>query len=135
VSEIKLNNKKIVIYLSILVVIGIAMILVLSARARPFDDVPANHVEELKQIPEVAAFYQKYGHYGVDVFPDGAFTYQVGFQAENEEKQQWVMLRINYLYGSPSSSAVFCTPDGTGSQYRITDNVLGYLKEQHCFET
>ncbi|MEO9363318.1 MAG: hypothetical protein ABI348_05395, partial [Nitrososphaera sp.] len=67
-----MKGKKIIVYFSILFVIGIAMILVLSARAKPFDDSPANHVEELKQIPEVAAFYQKYGHYDVDVFPDGA---------------------------------------------------------------
>jgi hypothetical protein len=109
------------------------VVLVLSAQAKPFDDHPANHVEDLKQIPEVAAFYEKYGHHGVDVFPDGAYVYQVGFQAENEE-EQWIMLRINYLYGSPSSSTIFCTPDGIESQYRVTDNVLGYLKEQHCFE-
>lgn len=127
-----MKGKKIIVYFSILFVIGIAMILVLSARAKPFDDSPANHVEELKQIPEVAAFYQKYGHYDVDVFPDGAFTHQVGFQAEKEQGK-WIMLRINYEFGIPSSSIVFCTPDGIESQYRITDNVLEYLKEQQCF--
>jgi hypothetical protein len=46
---------------------------VLSAQAKPFDDFPADHVEKLKQIPEVAAFYNKYGPLGVDVLPDGAF--------------------------------------------------------------
>lgn len=104
-----------------------------AAQRKPFDDSPANHLEELKQIP-VAAFYDKYGHYGVDVFPDGAFTYQVGFQARNED-EQGIQLRVNYRFGTPSSFTVFCTPDGIGSQYRITDNVLGYLKEQHCFES
>jgi hypothetical protein len=80
----------------------------------------------------VDVFYEKYGHQGVDVFPDGAFTYQVGFQAENEQGQ-WIMLKINYRFGIPSSSIVLCTPEGIESQYRITDNVLGYLKEQQCF--
>lgn len=128
--EIKITNKKIIVYFSVLSVVGAALLIVSSAGAKPFDDSPANH-EELKQIPEVAAFYQKYEQYGIDILSDGAFTYQVGFQAENEEK--WIMLRINYLYGSPFSSTVFCTPDGIESQYRITNNVLGYLKEQQCF--
>lgn len=109
------------------------MIIVLSAQRKPFDDSPANHIEELKQIPEVAAFYEKYGHHGVDVFPDGAFSYQVGFQAENEQ-EQWIQLRINYRFGIPSSSTFFCTPDEIESQYWIRDNVLGYLKDQNCFE-
>jgi hypothetical protein len=131
-AEIKMKNKKIVIYFSVIAVVGIATILILSARAKPFEDSPASHVEELKQIPEVAAFYQKYGHYGIDIFPDGAYNYQVGFQAQNDE-EQWIMLRIDYLYGNPSSSTVFCTPNGIESQYRVSDNVLQYLKEQHCF--
>lgn len=127
-----MKNKKIIIYLSVITVVGIALIISLSAGAKPFDDSPANHLEELKQIPEVDAFYQKYGHHGVEVFPDGAFIYQVGFQADNE-RGQWIMLRIDYMFGIPSSSTVFCTLDGIESQYRITDNVLEYLKEQQCF--
>jgi hypothetical protein len=131
-KEIEVKNKSIIIYFSVISVIGIALIIVLSAGAKPFDDSPAIHLEELKQIPEAAAFYQKYGHHGVDVFPDGAFTYQVGFQADNEQ-EQWIQLIISYRFGIPSSSTAFCTPDGIESQYWIKDNVLDYLKEQQCF--
>jgi len=110
------------------------MILVFTSQRKPFDDSPANHLEELKQIPEVAAFYERYGQHGVDVYPDGAFSPQVGFHASNEDEQS-IMLRIGYLYGSPSSFKVICTPNGIESQYRVTDNVLEYLKERNCFET
>lgn len=110
------------------------MILVFASRAKPFDDSPANHLEELKQIPEVAVFYEKYGDQDVKVFPDGAYVYQVGFEAKNEE-EQWIRLIVNYRFGTPSSFAVICTPDGAGSQYRVTDNVLEYLKERNCIET
>ena len=130
-AEIKITNKKIIIYFSAISVVGIALIIALSAKAKPFDDSPANHLEELKQIPEVDAFYEKYGHYGVDVFPYGDFSY-IGFEADGEEGQ-WIQIRINYRFGMPSSSTVFCTPDGIESHYRVKDNVLGYLKEQQCF--
>jgi len=117
----------------IIVGIAIVMVLALFVKIKPFYDSPANHIEDLKRIPEVAAFYQKYGHHDVTVFPDGVYNYQVGFQATNEENN-WIMLRINYVYGIPFSATVFCTPDGIESQYRITDDVLEYLKEQNCFE-
>lgn len=117
-----------------MIIVGIAAVVILAliVKVKPFYDSPADHIEELKKIPEVAAFYQRYGHHNVIVFPDGVYTYQVGFQATNEEGN-WIMLRINYIYGMPLSTIAFCTPDGIESQYRITDNVLAYLKEQNCF--
>lgn len=126
-------NKKIIIYFSVLFVIGIALLLAFASQRKPFDDSPTNHLEELKQIPEVAAFYDRYGDYGVNVYPDGAFTYQVGFQARHEDEQS-IQLRVNYMFGYPSSFTVFCNPNGIESQYRVTDNVLEYLKERNCFE-
>lgn len=129
-----MTNKKIIIYFAVLFVIGTTMLLAFASQRKPFDDSPANHLEELKQIPEVAAFYEKYGQHDVLVSPDGAFTYQVKFQAENEQEQR-IQLRVNYRFGSPSSFTVFCTPDEIGSQYRVTDNVLEYLKERNCFST
>ena len=118
-----------------IIIVGIAIVVVLAllVKIKPFYDSPANHIEELKRMPEVAAFYQKYGNHDVTVFSDGVYNYQVGFQATNEEND-WIMLRINYGYGMPFSATDFCMPDGIGSQHRITDDVLEYLKEQDCFE-
>ena len=119
-------------FLIIIGIVAIVIILVLFVRIKPFNDSPLNHIEELKQIPEVAIFYQKYGKYGIDVFPDGAYSYQVGFQAKNE-KGQWIMLKVNYRFGIPSHVFVHCTPDGIQSQYTIRDNVSDYLKNNDCF--
>jgi uncharacterized protein YxeA len=118
--------------LIIISVIVIVIVIALFVRVKPFNDSPMNHIEELKQIPEVAMFYQNYEKYGIDVFPDGAYSYQVGFQAKNE-KEQWIMLKINYRFGIQSDVFVHCTPEGIQSQYTIRENVLDYLKNTDCF--
>jgi len=80
-------------------IIAVIVILALTVKTKPFDDYPGNHVEELKQIPEVAMLYEKYG---VSVFPDGAYTYQIGFQSGTSQ-EQWIMLNINYWFGFPTN--------------------------------
>jgi len=119
--------------LIIAIIIAVIMILVLTVKIKPFDDYPGNHIEELKQIPEVNMFYEKYGDYGVSVFPDGAYSYQVGFQSGTSE-DQWIMLKLNYRFGFLSNVLIHCTPEGIQSQYTVRDNVLEYLLEKNCFD-
>jgi len=101
-------------------------------KIRPFYDSPSNHIDDLKKIDEVKVFFEKYGKYDVTVFPDGAYSYQVGIQAKNTE-DQWIMLKINYWFGFPSNMLIHCTPEGIQSQYTVEDNVLEYLKNDNCF--
>ncbi len=119
--------------LIIIIIISVIVILAFTAKIKPYDDWPSNHVEELKQIPEVNMFYEKYGNYGITVFPDGAFTYQIGFQSGLSE-DQWIMLKVAYQFGIPSNIFVHCTHNGIQSQYTIRDNVLEYLSEENCFD-
>ncbi len=119
-------------FLIIIAIVFVIVILVFTVRIKPYDDWPGNHVEELKQIPEVNMFYEKYGHYGVLVFPDGAYSYQIGFQSGLSE-DQWVVLKITYQFGIPSNIFLHCTPNGIQSQYTVRENVLSYLSEKDCF--
>ena len=114
-------------------IIAVIVILALTVKTKPFDDYPGNHVEDLKQIPEVAMLYEKYGQYGISVFPDGVYTYQIGFQSGTSQ-EQWIMLKINYWFGFPSNIFVHCTPQGIQSQYTVRENVLEYLSQENCFE-
>ena len=119
--------------LIIIVVISVIVILAFTAKIRPYgDDYPGDHIEELKQIPEVNMFYEKYGDYEVLIFPDGAFNYQIVFQSSLSE-DQWIILKVNYQFGIPSNIFIRCTPNGSESQYTIRDNVLEYLLEENCF--
>ena len=115
-----------------MVIVASTVILALTVKTKPFDDYPGNHVEELKQLPEINAFYEKYGDYGVSVFTDGAYFYQIGFQSGTSE-DQWIMLKITYQFGIPTNIFVHCTPQGIQSQYTVRDNVLEYLSEENCF--
>ena len=122
--------------IALILIIGIAISVILLAvliNIKPFDDHPSNHIEELQEIPEVDIFYKKYENYDIVVFEDGAFSYQIGFQAKNYE-DQWVMLKLNYRIGILSNTLLHCTPDGIQSQYTIRDNTLEYLLENNCFE-
>ena len=115
------------------IIIAVTVILALTVKTKPYDDYPGNHVEELKQIPEVGMFYEKYGDRGVSVFSDGAYSYQIGFQSGTSQ-DQWIMLKINYHFGILTNIIVHCTPNSIQSQYTITDNVLEYLSEGNCFD-
>jgi len=119
--------------LIIAIIITTIVILALTVKTKPFDGYPGDHVEELKQIPEVSMFYEKYGDYGVSVFSDGVYSYQVGFQSGPSE-DQWIMLKLNYRFGSLSNVLIHCTPEGIQSQYTVRDNVLEYLLEENCFD-
>ncbi len=119
--------------LIIIAIISVMVILAFTLKIKPYDDYPGNHAEELKQIPEVNMFYEKYGNYGISVFSDGAFNYQIGFQS-GLSQDQWIMLKVTYQLGIPSNIFVHCTPNGIQSQYTIRDNVLEYLSEKNCFD-
>ena len=118
--------------LIIFAIVTVIVILAFTVKTKPYDGLPSDHVEELKQIPEVNMFYEKYGDYGVSVFPDGAYFYQIGFQSGLSE-DQWIMLKITYQFGIPSNIFVHCTPDGIQSQYTVRDNILEYISEENCF--
>ena len=115
------------------IVVAVSILFALSVKTKPFDGYPADHIEELKQIPEVKMFYEKYGDHGVSVSPDGAYSYQVVFQSGTSE-DQWIMLKLNYRFGLLSNALIHCTPEGIQSQYTVRDNVLGYLLEENCFD-
>ena len=120
------------ILLIVIAVSAIIIFLASSMNVKPFDDHPANHIEELQKIPEVQEFYKKYGNNEISIFEDGAFSYQIGFQAKKSE-DQWIMLKLNYRIGLFSNTLIHCTPDGIQSQYTIRDNTLEYLLEENCF--
>ncbi|QMU54762.1 MAG: hypothetical protein GKS07_07675 [Nitrosopumilus sp.] len=115
------------------IMVAVVVILALTVKTKPFDDYPENHVEELKQIPEISMFYEKYGDYGVSVFPDGAYSYEIGFQSGTSQ-DQWIMLKTTYHFGIPTDIFVHCTPNGIQSQYTVRGNVLEYLSEENCFD-
>lgn len=115
-----------------LIAVAVIVILALTVKTKPFSDYPGNHVEDLKQIPEVDMFYKKYEDYGISIFQDGAYSYQIGFQSGTSE-DQWIMLKLNYRFGILSNVFVHCTPAGIQSQYTIRENVLEYLSEENCF--
>ncbi len=100
------------------------------ARLKPYDSWPSNHVDDLKQIPEVAAFYSHYEDYGVLVFADGVSSYQIGFQAIDEQKK--ALLKVNYFFGAPFSFSYSCWDGDSG--WGTSHSTLSVLiKEKHCF--
>ena len=123
-----MKTKILIIVIALFVIIFLA----LYVKIKPFDSHPANHVDELQKIAEVKVFYDKYGDNHISVFEDGAFSYQIGFQAKNSE-DQWIMLKLNYRLGFLYNTLVHCTPDGIQSQHTVRDGVLEYLLEENCF--
>jgi len=87
----------------------------------PYDDWPGNHVEDLKKIPHVAAFYN---HYGEDIliWKESGIFYQLGFQAITDEK--YSQLVVTFFGGNPYSVTYSCTAyneENYESILRITD--------------
>ena len=88
----------------------------------PYDDWAGNHVEDLKKIPHVMAFYN---HYGDDIliWEESGRFFQLGFQATTDG--QYSQLVVTFFGGNPYSVTYSCTAYDDGENYesilRITD--------------
>ena len=78
----------------------------------PYDDWPGNHVEELKKIPHVEAFYNNYGD-DVLIWKESGIFYQLGFQATADEK--YSQLVVTFFGGNPFSATYSCTAHTEGN--------------------
>lgn len=71
----------------------------------PYDDWAGNHIEDLKKIPHVAAFYN---HYGDDIliWEESGRFYQLGFQFLSEDKRSHLI--VIFFAGKPYSVSYSC---------------------------
>ena len=82
----------------------------------PYDDWPGNHVDDLKKIPHVAAFYNHYGD-EILIWKESGMFYQLGFQATTDEK--YSQLIVTFFGGNPYSVTYSCTQHAKGNYERI----------------
>ena len=82
----------------------------------PYDDWAGNHVEELKKIPHVAAFYNNYGE-DILIWKESGRFYQLGFQATTDDK--YSQLVVTFFGGKPYSITYSCTANNEGNYERI----------------
>ena len=82
----KTSHKILLVFTTIVLISMFAWIMVdVIGNISPCDDWAGNHVDDLKEIPHVEAFYN---HYGDDVliWEESGRFYQLGFQATTDEK-------------------------------------------------